>query len=316
MKKTIISAKLDFLINYSKNLYKNSRGLHLNSRDWEAFIHVGAPQYYEFLRNGTIEFFTKSKISEQQYRQPVKLSNFKKIESSLLLLFLTKVPEESIAKYLSLFLNSDHVKLFCECPAFQFWGPHYNLTKMSSAYGPGEIREPNIRDKKRKNVVCKHLWLVLTEYNKLTLKIANGLLYYYKRFFGIASPTGVDRIKKLMGVKGIKKVIEQAIVDLNKINNNILSATFKQLTKDKMNDIFNDQTKVKVKPEPIKPEKIKPEPIKPEEIKPKETKKIEPIKPAIQEPEDDNFSDEDIDEMLNNTGALRSKKNKSKYSLI
>lgn len=308
MKKFILSAKLDFLINYSKHLYKDSKGLHLNSKDWEAFIHVGPPHYYDFLRNGTIEFFTKSKISGQTYRQPVKLTNFKRIESSLLLLFLAKVPEESIAKYISLFLNSDHVKLFCECPAFQFWGPHYNLTKMKSAYGPGEIREPNIRDKKRKNVVCKHLWLVLSEYNTLTLKIANGLIYYYKRFFGIASPTGVDRIKKTIGIKGMKKVIEQAIVDLNKINSNILSATFKQLSKDKLNDIFNDGVKVKqkpTKPEPVvepKPE-VKPEP-KPEQ------KKIEP------DSEIPNFTDEEIDDMINNAGALRSKKIKSKYSLI
>lgn len=318
--KPIISAKISYLINYSNQLYKESKGLHLNSKDWKAFIHVGKPQYYTFLKNGTIEFFTKSQISKQQYRQPVKMTNFKKLEPLLLLLYLTGNDENVIAEFLSLFLKSDDVKIFCECPAFSFWGPHYNLTQMKSAYGPGENRPPDVRDKKRKNVVCKHLWLVINEYENLTKPLATGLLWYYKRFFGIASPTGVERLKKTLGLKGIKKVIEQAITDLNKINSNVLSARFKFLTHNKLNNILTPTqkpvipTKPKIKTEPENIQEIDNKEIPTEKIK--EQPKIEKVKKINTEPEVEEFSDDDIDEMLNNVGALRSKKNKSKYILI
>lgn len=55
-------------------------------------------------------------------------------------------------------LNSN-VRVHCHCPAFLYWGSSYNATKENYKvkYKPREFREPNIRDPKRENKLCKHL---------------------------------------------------------------------------------------------------------------------------------------------------------------
>jgi len=52
-----------------------------------------------------------------------------------------------------------NVKVYCHCPAFIYWGSAYNATKgkYKLQYKPREFREPNIRDPKRENLICKHL---------------------------------------------------------------------------------------------------------------------------------------------------------------
>lgn len=345
MKKMVLSAKLDFLHNYANNQFKDAKGLHLNSSDWKTFIHVKNADYYSFIQNGTIVFNTESAISGENYTQPVKLKNFKKLEPLILLMFLCKISENEIKHFLSLFLSVDHVRTFCQCKAFQFWGPHYNLTKIGSAYGPGELRPPIIRDPKQKNYVCKHLWMVLNNYNSHINEFSSGILPYYRRFFGINSPTGVDRLRKMLGIKGVKKVIEQAIIDLNKLGDANLTSLFNSLTRESMNNIYDffDATKkqamkkfVKETPSSIEeakdnegvlpseeiqkadylPDEIeKIEPVaKKEEIE-KETKETTEIKPQQDtheiKPQDldefINFDDDDIQEMIDNAGALSKK---------
>ena len=51
------------------------------------------------------------------------------------------------------------MKIFCKCPYFLYWGVQYNATqgKYLMSGQQKEKREPNIRDPKRENNLCKHL---------------------------------------------------------------------------------------------------------------------------------------------------------------
>lgn len=145
-----------------------------------------------------------------------------------------------------------------------YWGMHYNLTQIHSAYGPGEMRPPNKRDPNRQNLVCKHLWLVLDQYSKSVKVFAKGLLPYYKRMFGLTSPTGIDRLQKSIGQEGFRKIIEQAIVDLNKLKSAELTNRFKQLTNGKLNEIMKPMEQVDNEREYETIDKSKPEELKKE----------------------------------------------------
>lgn len=293
MKRSIIAAKINELINYAKHEYSRSKGLHLNSKDWESFIHVGNPQIYSFITNGTLIFYTVSKISGETYKQPVKLSEFKKIEAPLLLLYLIGANDIDIETFMIRFFSSTKSKIFCQCNMFQYWGPHYNLTQMGSAYGAGENRPPDIRDPKRKNIVCKHLWQVLKSYNGLIRTLVSELRPYYLRMFGIQSPKGIDRLKRQLGKKGFKKIIEQAINDISKTSDPLLVNIFNNLTKGKLNIVNAPAEKIdkimkqsKDIPPILDTDKLQTIPELPEEIKPEE---------PIKEPE---VTDEDVNEDL------------------
>ena len=77
MKHVLIAEKMNYLINYAKNQFNDSKGLHLNSADWKSFITLGTPLYYSFLINGIIKYNTKSSISGKRYEQIIKLSIIK-----------------------------------------------------------------------------------------------------------------------------------------------------------------------------------------------------------------------------------------------
>lgn len=96
MKHILIAEKMNYLINYAKNQFNDSKGLHLNSADWKSFITLGTPLYYSFLINGIIKYNTKSSISGKRYEQIIKLSDYKKMEAPLLLLFLLETDEQTI----------------------------------------------------------------------------------------------------------------------------------------------------------------------------------------------------------------------------
>ena len=103
MKNILLSAKLDYLLNYAKKQYSVRRGLHLNSKDWESYVDVKSAMFYTFLTNGTIKFMTKSKISGKSYNQYVKFVDFKKFEPALLLLFLIDTPDDKINNFENFF---------------------------------------------------------------------------------------------------------------------------------------------------------------------------------------------------------------------
>ena len=179
MKHVLIAEKMNYLINYAKNQFNDSKGLHLNSADWKSFITLGTPLYYSFLINGIIKYNTKSSISGKRYEQIIKLSDYKKMEAPLLLLFLLETDEQTIIDYISLFLTVSEAKLYCPCDAFLYFGSHYNLSELDSIYGPPETRFPKIRDPKNNNIVCKHLWIVLSNYPKQIHDFAKNMIPYY-----------------------------------------------------------------------------------------------------------------------------------------
>ena len=283
-KNVLIAAKIDYLVDYAKKQFKDYKGLHLNSKDWEAFINIGTAQFYSFIVNGVIKFYTTTSISGKRYDQIFKFTQFKLIEPVILLLFLTGQDIEKIIDYTAKFLSLTEVKLFCPCKAFQFYGPHYNLTKIKSAFGPGEIRPPDIRDPKRNNLVCKHLWIVLRMYEKYIREFAKGMIPYYKRQFGINSPTGVERLKKILGMKGFKKIVVQAIKNLHKINDKELLAIFNELTDNQLQELLT--TKVEIPSVPKEELNKTPEQIKEEaEEQLIEEEKAEVVKPEEEKEE-------------------------------
>ena len=234
MKNILLSAKLDYLLNYAKKQYSVRRGLHLNSKDWESYVDVKSAMFYTFLTNGTIKFMTKSKISGKSYNQYVKFVDFKKFEPALLLLFLIDTPDDKINNFLKTFLQYGEVKLFCEDPSFLYFGAKYNLTQIKSCYGPGENRPPDIRDPSRNFLVCKHLWLVLERFEKNITEFIRELLPYYRAAFGLQSPTGLERLKKNLGDRGLKRVIEEAIKNINKLKSDEVKKLFNELTTGKL----------------------------------------------------------------------------------
>jgi hypothetical protein len=233
----LAAAEVEFLIEYAKNQYAKAFGLHLNSSDWKPYIRVGNPMFYNFLINGIIQFSTRTDISGKKYIQIIQLSNYKRIEPALLLMFLLKVPESDIANFLATFLKYTNCRIKCSCDAFKFWGVSYNLTKLDAIYGPGEMRAPDIRDKERNNLVCKHLWVVLETYEKQIKYFSNGLLPYYKRIFGLVSPTGITRLNEKIGTAGLKQLVINATENIIKTNKDELLNMFDVLTKNKINTL-------------------------------------------------------------------------------
>lgn len=160
-----------------------------------------------------------------------------------------------------------------------YWGSHYNLTELDSIYGPPEIRFPKIRDPKNNNIVCKHLWIVLSNYPKQIHDFAKNMIPYYKRYFGITSPTGIERTKKQLGIKGLKQVVMQGTKDLNKLGNKELLDIYNKLTEGKLNEIYNKEQNEKLKLEEDKRnEQLEKERLEQEKIEQQEKLKQEEMK--------------------------------------
>lgn len=243
---SILAEKINYLTNYIEKQFSESKGLRLNSNDWKVYIHVKTPQLYSFVINGTLKFQTDSYISGKSYTQYVKLSDYKKLEAPLLLLFLVGATEQEIINYIVEFFSRTEVKLYCNDPSFSYWGTHYNLTQINSIYGPVELRPPKIRDPRNNNFACKHLWLVLQYYKENIQQFVKNLIPYYKRLFGIQSPQGIERLKKNMGIKGFQQIVEQAIKNLISIDDNFLYNKFDELTKNRLKLILDEQNPMEI----------------------------------------------------------------------
>ena len=293
MKKTVLSAKLNYLLDYAKRQYSQHRGLHLNSKDWESYVNVRSALYYSFLINGTIKFTTRSRISGKSYDQYVKLVDFKKFEPALLLLYLIDTPEDQIVNFIKTFLIHDEAKLFCTDSSFLYWGAKYNLTQIGSCYGPGEIRPPDIRDPGRNFLVCKHLWLVLVNFEKNINEFAKGLIPYYKTAFGLMSPKGLEKLKKQLGDKGIKNVIESALKNIDKIKSDEVKKLFRELTAGKLNDKIKEKFASTNQPQTAQPQE-KTEEREIEEVTPEKENipEIKEEKPAETPEENNNIEQE------------------------
>lgn len=298
----ILAAKIDYLHSYANKQFSDQKGFKLNSKDWKAYVNVKNQNFYSFLKNGSIEFTTKTTTSGQTYKQHIQLKNFKRLESILFVLFICKIPDDKIGDFLKLYMSSEDVNIDCSCEAFSKWGPHYNLTKIDSNYGEGEFRPPEVRDKTNLNLVCKHLWIVLNNYVEQVGLFAVNLIPYYKRYFNVESVSGVERIKKQMTNKGFKKIFQQTFVELSKINNSELMQMYNDLFKKSINEInkFASETA----PNEPEEEKI--------EDEAKNENESENLDKETTEPYDEEFNEDLID----NSGALSAKRILRKNKLL
>lgn len=117
-KQHILSAKMNFLVDYATNQFAEANGLHLNSNDWKPYIRISPVLLFDFIRHGHIEFKTRTTLSKKSYSQIIKMTEHKKIESTLIILFLLKLQDKDVINFISEFLMTSNAKLRCVCPAF------------------------------------------------------------------------------------------------------------------------------------------------------------------------------------------------------
>lgn len=79
-----------------------------------------------------------------------------------LALDIPKEQREQLLKSKRIAILTIPMKTYCTCPAYTYWGSKYIATKGGyNINSKGrEDRPPNIRDPKRKNIVCKHITAV------------------------------------------------------------------------------------------------------------------------------------------------------------
>ena len=97
-------------------------------------------------------------------------------------------------------LNRINLKIKCSCPAFQYWGPAYILTRRDAIYGKGENRPPIKRNPKQYGAYCKHCNLLLDVLPMYGGTFAN----YLKKFYDRKIKELEDESRKQY--KGIKKI--------------------------------------------------------------------------------------------------------------
>ena len=73
------------------------------------------------------------------------------------------------------------IKMWCTCPAWQYWGAAFNSTEQKYNLEKKEDRPPDIRDPDREYLMCKHTLAVLRNIQKATfpdliLRFAMGYL--------------------------------------------------------------------------------------------------------------------------------------------
>jgi len=224
----VLSASFNTLYKASQRQFSNSLGLHLNSKDWKAYIDPGSAKFYNFLLDGIVHTSTHTTTDDKTYEQVIQFSEYKKLESSLLLLFLNKASEADIIHYVVNFLYNTRVKVFCTCPAFKFFGFEYILTRKRSVFGPGEYRYPIEKNPNKNGVYCKHLWVVADSLYKKQLKFAEGLVPFYKRAFGINSELNLEKYKKEVG-SWMEKLLEDSKNNIKTTNSKTIEKEFNKL---------------------------------------------------------------------------------------
>ena len=71
-------------------------------------------------------------------------------------------------------LLKNDVKIFCSCPAWQFWGSAYNSTQNKyNQRGKRETRPPDKRDPLRERKICKHIVAISQQLKGLTFTKAH-----------------------------------------------------------------------------------------------------------------------------------------------
>lgn len=88
--------------------------------------------------------------------------------------------------------KSGNVELSCSCPAQQFWGPAYQLTKKHAKYGDQEDRSPDIRNPKQYGQYCKHVQVLMRTLPFYKSTIANWLGKEFKDLIQRAERTATQ----------------------------------------------------------------------------------------------------------------------------
>lgn len=241
---TLNSSDFSTLYDLSQKQFAHYLGLSLNSKDWKAYIEPGKARFYNFLLNGVIKTTTETTINNHKYRQIIQFSDYKKLENMLLLLFMNDVPEKEIINFMATFLFNTTVKVRCNCPAFQFFGYEYILTKMESIYGRGENRPPVEKNRFQEGVFCKHLWIIAESLNKKNIQLAERLVPFYKRCFGISSRKNLEKLKNSLSPIFLVKIFEKAKKDVDKTNKNAVKNEFETIASKYLTDINAKKIKV------------------------------------------------------------------------
>jgi len=87
-------------------------------------------------------------------------------------------------KLARLLLDNMDLRLLCTCPAFQYWGSAYTLSrsKYDAKYGRRERRPPNIRNPKEHGSMCKHMHQVMRVLPFYNSTFAKYLKEYHKTY--------------------------------------------------------------------------------------------------------------------------------------
>lgn len=106
---------------------------------------------------------------QQEYTQRIRFSNFGKISRLKDLNWLDK----------SRALLRDHLKVHCDCPAFQYYYAHAAHQKGLGL--KAEKRAANVTNPRKKGSVCKHLHVVLKWLGGQHTKFASEMKSYHEK---------------------------------------------------------------------------------------------------------------------------------------
>lgn len=118
-----------------------------------------------------VEFETKSATGKGSYTQTITIlglySRLKKLKNRR---------TSNIKKTIDEAIKNNDLKIYCECPAFLYWGYKYiNTQEKNVPPKRKENRPPDIRNPKRKGIMCKHLNLVLDVFPFNSIQMAKEL---------------------------------------------------------------------------------------------------------------------------------------------
>lgn len=226
---SLFAASFNTLYDLSSKQFSEHKGLKLDSADWKPHINLGIANFLNFIRTGEIYTSTHTDTSDKKYQQIIQFTKYKNLDNILLLLFLAGVSDQDAISFISTFLFNTRTKVYCNCPAFSFWGFEYILTRKGSAYGEGEKRYPIERNPDLKGVFCKHLWVITSSLHKKQDILASKMLPFYKKAFRIIDKAKFEKYAKELGRNGIQEVLEAAIEDVEEVKNAKIKKLFTSL---------------------------------------------------------------------------------------
>ena len=156
---------------------QDNGGIHLESQDpgvWHFYVASGTEkglEYHLYVKFLNLKKAIKAGVENRRYWNRKK----------------DKVDRSKLARNI---LDTVDMQILCECPAAQYWGSNFILSKdkYNAKYGKKERRPPNIRNPKQYGAVCKHAHLLFR-----TLPFYHGTFAkYLNEYYG----TDIERYEK------------------------------------------------------------------------------------------------------------------------